>query len=44
MVEANPNAWIFRNQCVLHEHMPYEWVDELESLWAIKKEGRDEQT
>ena len=41
MFEAIPEAWIFRNQCVLRETMPYDWVDELECLWAIKKEVKD---
>lgn len=42
--EANYNAWISSDQCVLHEQMPYDWVDELECLWSIKKGVKDEQT
>lgn len=44
MREANPEAWIFQDQCVLNEYMPYDWVNELECLWTIKKEVKDEQT
>jgi hypothetical protein len=44
MGKANPNAWIFTDHCVLHEYMPDGWVDELECIWAIKKEVKDEQT